>query len=218
MKGTLYAVGVGPGDPELLTLKAIKTLLRAEVIACPAKGDAPGVAYRIAERAMPDLARKETLLLSFPMEKSGLAEAHEKAAARIIERLEAGRHVALLTLGDPTLYATASYVIGLVRQAGHPVEIVSGVPSFCAAAARMCLPLAMGEDPLMISPGAYRDFPGTLVVLKAGSRLKELKAELRDAGKAVCLVENCGMENERVWSDLDAMPDETGYFSVLIVK
>ena len=82
-KGKLYAVGVGPGDPELLTLKAVKTIKNADVIAFPADGDKPGVAYTIAEKAVPDIKTKAALPLSFPMSKSGLEKAHQEAINQI---------------------------------------------------------------------------------------------------------------------------------------
>ena len=108
MLGKLTAVGVGPGDPELLTLKAVKRINEADFIACPAKEGTTGVAYRIAEQVCPELACKETLLLDFPMKKEGLAEAHRKAAEEIISVLRTGKDIYLVEncgMADEKVYA-----------------------------------------------------------------------------------------------------------------
>ncbi len=218
MKGKLYGVGVGPGDPELLTLKAVKTIAMADVIACPAKGDEPGLAYRIAEKAVPEINAREKLLLRFPMTTGGQEQEHLEAAEKIISQLEAGKNTAFLTLGDPGFYSTFFHISGIVTEKGYQAEIISGVPSFCAVSAELMLPLAVGTENVLISSGAYADFQGTQVIMKAGSRLKTLKEKICSQGKSAFLVENCGLEEERIYSGIEAMPDESGYFSTLIIK
>ena len=217
MAGTLYGVGVGPGDPELMTLKAVKALSAADVIACPAKGDAPGIAYQIAEQAYPDISRKEILLLNFPMEKGEQSEAHQNAALSIVSQLLAGKNVVFLTLGDPGFYSTFSYISDIVKRKAFAIEIINGIPSFCAAAAKMGVPLAAGKESVMISSGDFADFEGTLIIMKAGSNLKTLKEKAAECGKMIYLVENCGMNDERIYTGMDAIPDQTGYFSILFV-
>ncbi len=217
MKGTLYAVGVGPGDPELLTLKAVKILQLVDIIACPSKENAPGLAYHIAEQAVPEIVQKELLLLYFPMSNNGVSYAHQLAAEAIQNKLNAGMNVAFLTLGDPGFYSTFSYISGIVAQNGYEVNTVSGVPSFCAVSARLNLSLAHGEGSVLISSGEFHDFLGTQVVLKAGNRLQTLKEELSSTGKTAYLVENCGLENEQVYVGVDSFPDQASYFSTLII-
>ena len=217
MSGVLFAVGVGPGDPNLLTLKAVKILEKAEVIACPAKDNKPGLAYSIAVQACPDIASKETLSLCFPMNKENLEEAHKSAAEKIITELEAGKDVAFLTLGDPGFYSTFSYISETVKKCGYEIEVVSGIPSFCAAAARLGLSVAEGEESVMITAGEFKLIDGTLIIMKAGSRLKELKEKIKYAEKTAYLIENCGMSDEKIYSGLDNIPDRSGYFSILIV-
>lgn len=218
MRGKLYGVGVGPGDPELLTVKAVKTIAMADVIACPAKGNEPGHAYRIAEKAVPAINAREKLLLRFPMTKTRPEQEHLEAAEEIILQLEAGRNVAFLTLGDPGFYSTFFHISGIITEKGYQTEIISGVPSFCAVSAELMLPLAVGGENVLISSGEYADFQGTQVIMKAGGRLKMLKEKIRSQGKTAFLVENCCMEEERIYSGIDAIPDEAGYFSTLIVK
>lgn len=218
MDGTLYAVGVGPGDPELLTLKAVRILRSADVIACPAKGDAPGVAYRIAAEALPEIAGKKLLPLSFPMTGENCSPAHAEAASRVTAELREGRSVAFLTLGDPGFYSTFFYLCKAVAESGFAVEIVSGIPSFCAASARLLTPIALGGEQVLITSEPQMDFPGTIIVMKVGRRLPAIKEKAAGAGRTAYLVENCGMENERVYSGVDTMPEEAGYFSLMIIE
>lgn len=218
MNGLLYVIGVGPGDPELLTLKAINKIKNADVIACPSKDGKPGIAYQIASRAVSEIENKECLLLDFPMRKDNLEDAHNKAIEQIKEKLEKGKNVALLTLGDPCIYSTAFYVIGWIKQEGYQVEIISGVPSFCVASAKLLQPLALGEEKLLITTGEYKNASGTNVIMKLGSKLSTLKKEIAESGRDAYLIENLGMDNEMIITGIQNMPDEAGYFSILIVK
>lgn len=218
MSGKIYAIGVGPGDPELLTLKAVKIIKNVDVIACPERSGKPGMAYRIAEQAVPKISSKELLLLEFPMRKDELSRAHEKAACHVISYLSEGKDVAFLTLGDPEFYSTFYYVADIIKDQGYEIEIISGITSFSAASARLKLPISLGDESVMITSGTYCEFDGTLVILKVGKRLKEIKEQVSAAQKNAYLVENYGMPDERVYPELNSIPDEAGYLSVMIVK
>ena len=217
MSGKLYAVGVGPGDPELMTLKALKIIKNADCIACPESHGKPGTAYGIARGAVPDIISKELLLLEFPMRTDDLAEAHEKAAEQIIHFLSSGKNVVFLTLGDPAFYSAFYHVAGIIKEQSYEIEIISGITSFSAASAKLKLPLTSGAGSLMLTSGKFCEFEGTLVILKAGSKLKEIKEKASACNKNICLIENCGMPNEKVYYDLHLIPDEAGYFSLVIV-
>jgi len=218
MKGRLYAVGVGPGDPDLLTVKAIKTISMADVIACPAKGSEPGVAYQIASKACSGISEKEIILLSFPMKTENLITAHQEAAYKISEKLKAGKNVAFLTLGDPEFYSTFYYIADIIKKEGYDIEVINGVTSFSAAAARLMLPVALGSEPVMITTGEYTPFDGTVIILKAGGHLKEIKKKASESRKTAYMVVNCGMPDEKVYYSVQSMPDEAGYFCTVIVK
>lgn len=218
MKGKLYAVGVGPGDPELLTLKAVKVIKNADFIACPESKGEPGVAYCIAQSAVPEIESKELLLLEFPMREGDIKEFHQKAADRIILRLSEGKNVAFLTLGDPSFYSTFFYVADIIANRGYDFEIINGITSFSAVSSKLKLPLSLGDESVMITSGEFVDFEGTLVILKAGNKLKEIKEKVSSSGKTAYMAENCGMENERIYEDLDSIPDEAGYFSIIVIK
>ena len=218
MKGKLFVVGVGPGDPELLTLKAVKVIKNSDCIACPESKGEPGVAYRIAKSAVPEIESKELLLLEFPMREGDIKEFHQKAADRIILRLSEGKNVAFLTLGDPSFYSTFFYLADIIANRGYDYKIINGITSFSAVSSKLKLPLSLGDESVMITSGEFVDFEGTLVILKAGNKLKEIIEKVSSSGKTAYMAENCGMENERVYKDLWAIPDEAGYFAVIVIK
>lgn len=226
-KGILYGVGVGPGDPELLTLKAVRLLWRCPVIAAPRTKNGETLALDIVSRALP-LEGKTILPLYFSMErdKALIRAAHEKAADAIQLHLDAGENVAMLNLGDVSIYATWGYLMDIFRERGYETAMIPGVPSFCAAAARLDATLVSWGSALHIIPvgreplEAGLALPGAKVLMKAGSRLPELVEALRQTGQLdnAVLVEDCGLPGERVCADLSRCPEDTGYFATVIVK
>ena len=225
MRGTLYGVGVGPGDPELLTLKALRVVREAPVIAVPAEQKEESVAYRIVRAAYPELEQKEVLPVPMPMtkDKQRLAASHEAGAAAVERILEEGKDVAFLTLGDPTVYSTYLYIHRLVAQAGYPTEIVSGIPSFCAVAARLNVGLVEKAELLHVIPSSYPveealKLSGTRVLMKAGKKMGQVKAQLEALSADVCMIENCGMENEKIYRSAEEIPEDAGYYSLILVK
>jgi len=145
---------VGPGDPELITLKGYRVLREADVICSPkSKADKEGVALSIV-RSLLDTKQK-VLELTFPMtnDKGELELYWDKAVRQILSLLKEGKKVAFITLGDPSLYSTYTYVLKKIKQAGpYPVETIPGVASFCACAAAANIPLAEGDEKLAIIP------------------------------------------------------------------
>lgn len=223
-QGKLWGVGVGPGDPELLTLKAVRVLEQADVILAPDTGKADKTALNIIRD---HLNGKKPVLVSTPMtrDKQRLEIAYKAAAYDIIQYLEAGKQVAFITLGDPTVYSTYMYIHDLVRAQGYAVEVVPGVPSFCAAAARLNISLCQGSEPLLVIPASHNaksllDVPANKVFMKAGSGILELKKTLEEKNmlQNAAMVENCSMENEQVYPDFRQLDKPTGYFSLVIVK
>ena len=155
--GTLYGVGVGPGDPELLTLKAIRIIKECTYIAIPSASKEECTAYAIVKAAIPAIDRKECLCIPMPMtkDKARLLESHQQGAKQLIQYLQQGLSIAFLTLGDPTIYSTYLYLHTLVTENQYPTRIISGIPSFCAAAAALNTGLAEQAEPLHIYPGSY---------------------------------------------------------------
>lgn len=222
--GKLWGVGVGPGDPELMTLKAARVLREADVIAAP---DASGSERTSLNIAKDHIRGKELLFIKTPMvrDRAALDAAYDAAAARIGELLDRGKQVAFLTLGDPTIYSTYMNIHDRVLRQGYAAEVVPGVPSFCAAAARLNLSLCQGSEPLLIVPASHgadalMDLPANKVYMKAGHAILELQQALAAHGQleGASLVENCGMADERVYPAFADLTEPSGYFSLVISK
>lgn len=234
--GVLYGIGVGPGDPELMTLKAINTIKACDILAIPAVSKEECYAYSIVQAVLPEIEKKQIMCTPFPMikDKEKLAVSHNKIYCDIVSELEAGKNVAMLTIGDPSVYSTYMYIHKRVMQAGFTAVMISGVPSFCAAAARLGISLGEMMDEIHIIPASYdvRDtvgYGGTCVYMKSGKKLAELIEVLRtaangeadtdeEADMTVYGVTNCGMESERVYRGLDELTEAKGYLTIVIVK
>lgn len=222
----LYGVSVGPGDPELMTIKAVRALEKCTVIAVPRSGADTLVALEIAKKAVPEILKKEILELSLPMTRNPqvLEEARGAAASTLISLLKTGVDVAFLTLGDASVYSTYMYLHQRVTAAGYPAQIIPGVPSFCAAAALRGGKLTSVDKPLHIVPGSYDcveeslNWPGPKILMKSGKSLGRIKTLLADRGllDSAYLVQECGMEGERA-CPLSQVED-AGYFSIVFVE
>lgn len=226
-KGICYGVGVGPGDPELITLKAVRVLTRCPVIAAPQTRSGEMLALDIVRGAV-DLAGKTILPLTFTMsqDKAVLQASHEAAADAVQAHLDRGEDVAMPNLGDVSIYATWGYVMQVLEGRGYETVMIPGVPSFCAAAARLNATLVSWGSPLHIIPvgkgpvAPLVEQPGGKVLMKAGRGLSEIAQALDRTGQLdrAALVEDCGLPTERVWTDWDRLPQDVGYFATVIVK
>ena len=228
--GVLYGIGVGPGDPELMTLKAINTIKACDIIAIPAVSKEECYAYSIVQAVLP---KKQIMCTPFPMikDKEKLTISHNKIYSDIVCELEDGKNVAMLTIGDPSVYSTYMYIHKRVMQAGFMTVMISGVPSFCAVAARLGISLGEKDEEIHIIPAAYDvreslGFHGTRIYMKSGKKLEELLRVLREsmqdkesrAHQDIYGISNCGMENEQVYCGLDELEQAKGYLTTVIVK
>lgn len=225
MAGKLYGVGVGPGDPELLTLKALRLVKEAEVIALPGEIPEDTVAFKIVEGAYPELGKKELLAVPFPMSKDPevLKSYHDAGAEKVKAVLDQGKDVVFLTLGDPTVYSTYIYIQRIVKKCGYDAEIINGVPSFCAVAAKLGDSLADRSEQLHIIPSNYDikealKLPGNKILMKAASKLSDVKKVLKEQGQKAWMIENCGMEEEKIYHSVEEMPEKATYYTTLLVK
>lgn len=226
-KGKLYGVSVGPGDPELMTLKAKRIVEGCPVVAAPVTPQDNTLALDIAAQAA-SLTDKTLLKLPFLMsrDKKRIAEQHKENADAIIAHLEEGRDVAMLNLGDVSVYSTFGYINDLVRAAGYESILIPGVPSFCAVACRLGEGLTEMRKPLVILPSGYEHLgqslrqEGTLVLMKQGSQLGETKQLLAEAGllEQARMVANCTLPNEQVFLDLGETSHNEGYFTTIVIK
>lgn len=224
-QGKLYGVGLGPGDPELLTCKARRIIQQVPVLAVPDAGRGEKTALAIAG----ELAEgKRLLYCAAPMvrDEAALDAAYARNADLVCARLDEGEDVAFLTLGDPTVYSTYLYLHRKVAARGYEAEIIPGVPSFCAVAARLGTALCEKSERLLIVPASHRDMSdclaadANLVFMKAGKEIGALKEALAAHGllDRASLVANCGMEGELVCPRFADLEEGSGYFSVVLVK
>ena len=238
-RGTFYGIGVGPGDPELITVKALKIIKSCPVIAAPRTGNGDMVALDIVWRTgilsgSAEIAEefdKKILAMDFTMDKDPAKrkENYRKNAEAAARHLDNGQDVAMVTLGDVSLYSTVHYIADELISRGYEIIMVPGVPSFSAAAASLAIPLAEMDAPVHIIPSVrnnsddYLDLPGTKVLMKAGRHLHRTLDELDRRGllDVTSLAVNCGMDDEiliKKLGDDEPLPDKTGYFTTVIVR
>lgn len=230
--GTFYGVGVGPGDPELLTLKAQRIVRTVPVIAVPRSCGKRSYAYSIVQPFV-DEHKQEVLEFVFSMSRDAAAQRpYWQAAVQAIgKRLQQGKDVAFLTEGDPFFYSTFIPLHRLMREEHPevPVEIIPGVTSMAAAAGAAGMPLARADERMAIVPATYvraglskilDDFD-TVVLIKVHSVLDEVIDILTASGLEgrACLVEKASTPQERVICGLDSLRGQKlHYFSTLLVR
>jgi precorrin-2/cobalt-factor-2 C20-methyltransferase len=235
--GTLYVIGVGPGDPELLTLKAVRILREVRCICVP-KGREEGssTALNIVKKIV-DMAGKEIIEAHFPMRKTrGPAQICEldtkwnETVETVLGILNRGTDMAFITIGDPTIYSTFFYLYDRLLELNPSliVEIVPGISSITASAARAGISLGLADERIAVLPATYvRDIGAVLehfdtVVLmkvhKVFDRILEVLEETGLTGKSV-YISKAGMHDEEVVRDISGLRGkELSYFSVLIIK
>ncbi len=231
--GTLYGIGIGPGDPELLTLKGARLLSRCEHVFVP-KGrmQADSVALAIAREHIPESASIHEMVFPMVTDKEELKRHWRSAAEKVAAVLQSGQDACFLTLGDPLLYSTYIYLMQAL--AGHfpetPVITVPGIMAFNAAAALTNTPVGIGKSPISIIPTAD-DLAQTeraletgecVVLMKIGKRLPHILNLLERHGalERSVFVSRVGMDNQRIETDLRRLREdpEAGYLSLILVQ
>lgn len=230
MSGIFYGVGVGPGDPELLTLKAINAIKTADVVIAPRteKKD-ESTALSIARPYIQDGC--EILELVFPMNYNAqaLSDAWVNNKKTILELLDAGKKVAFLTLGDPMLYSTYMYVYRLLEDSGHEIVNIPGVNSFSAIGNRLGMPLAEGGDILSIVPATIDEerlekvlaVSDNVVLMKVYKNFTDIVEKLDKHGMVenAVMVSKCGLDGEEIIYDLVASGSKkVNYLSTILTK
>jgi precorrin-2/cobalt-factor-2 C20-methyltransferase len=226
-KGKLIGIGVGPGDPELLTVKAVKTLEHVPVICAPKSSqNKPSVALSIVQGIL-DGRKDEYVTIEplFPMieDKKALKSYWAGAAELIIQELDEGRDVSFITLGDPSVYSTFSYVAKIIGDQGYSVEMIPGINSFTGCAASAGITLGEKDEIILVVPKVDQrleellEHADTAVIMKT-SRHSQMLEEIIDKDprdKTVISVQNCSMEDEKVF---DGFAKKGKYLSTTIVK
>ena len=186
--GTLIGLGVGPGDPELITLKAIHILQKAQVLAVPAKVPDNSTAFQIAKEAVPEISEKTIMGLDFPMtrDQNAVDRAMNGNEERLRAVLDHGSDVVFLTLGDPTIYSAFYRIAPMLQRRGYPIKTVSGITSFCAVASATGIPLVTGNEVLTVYPKIPDKLTigeETAIFMKPGSKIGWLKEAADPVGK-----------------------------------
>jgi precorrin-2/cobalt-factor-2 C20-methyltransferase len=229
MTGKLYGVGIGPGDPDLMTLKSVKCLEDSNVIAYPVKVPGEkGVALEIVRQRV-DISKKrvEELIFSMNCDRSVRKSNYDAAIARIASLLDDGNNVSMITLGDVSVYSTYMRVNADIEALGYETSVVPGVTSFSSGAAEAKVPLVMGEESLAIVSMNDRDGKTELavdhfdniVVMKVHNSMRELSGMLAEHGidhDNATVISNVGMEDQYI-GPMD-LGRKYGYFTTVIVK
>jgi len=233
MPGKFYGIGVGPGDPELLTLKAVRILERVDVLCVPSSAAGrESLALSVVGRAL----RRElpVLELAFPMikDRAALQKHWAKAGETVAARVREGQKVAFVTIGDPMFYSTYGYLLTHLHT-HHPdleTETVPGITAMTACAAALQMPLAEGDETLAVVPAAYglehlprilEDFDNVVLmkINRQFDRIKEMLKAHRQPDDQCALVSRCGYPDQTVYRDLSRVNSEKlDYMSLLIIR
>jgi precorrin-2/cobalt-factor-2 C20-methyltransferase len=225
MNGVLYGIGLGPGDPELMTLKAARLIAAATVVAYPALGGSPSFARSIAAGAIRADAREIVIDVPMSTAREPAQAAYDIAAMAIATELEAGRNVVCLCEGDPFFYGSFMYLFARLSDR-FEVEVVPGVTSITACAARAGMPLAARNERLTVLPGplpkaelrARIEGAESVAILKVGRHLDKIRTVIDGLGltaRAV-YVERATLPDEVVCPLAEA-PDVAPYFSMILL-
>ncbi len=232
VKGTLYGIGVGPGDSELITLKAVKILRQVDVVfAAASTKNSHSLAVKIA---FPHLKEGVPVVrLGFPMtrDKNTLTTAWQENARKVMDTLKEGKDAAMITLGDPMTYSTFGYVMRIIREKAPeiPIKIIPGITSYHAAAAAAGQVLAEAEESFTVISGALGAkklkeiiaHTDNVVILKVYKNYKEIIDTLNhlDLAAGSVLISRCGLDGEEVILDLkDRLDIAPPYLSLLLTR
>lgn len=225
MNGTLYGVGLGPGDPELMTLRAARLIEAADVIAYPTLAGGDSFARAIAA----DLIREDAdeIVMDVPMtvERGPAQAAYDRGAAQIAERLEAGQNVVVLCEGDPFFYGSFMYIFARLADR-FDTQIVPGVTSITACAARAGRPLVARNERLTVLPGplpedelrARIEGADSVAIMKVGRHLPKIRSVIEALGLAdrATYIERASLPEEVV-VPLSQAPQKAPYFSMILL-
>ncbi len=216
----LYGIGVGPGDKELLTLKAVRIIENCDVIVAPSAVDG---GKSIALDTASDFIREDTevLVKHFPMGGEEQQEKIYKAFETIAQKLEQGKDVAFLTIGDPFVYSTYIYLLEHVEKRGFETETVPGITSFCACASLSKEPLVIGDEPLLILPGNKIEIVNDekfLVIMKVYKQEEKVINLLEEKGFKYVYIKKAGREGQEILRDREEILKNREYMALIIAS
>ena len=226
MTGTLYGLGIGPGDPELITVKALRLLKAAPVLAYPAPEKGESLARSIVAPLLPGGQQEVAIRMPIEVARFPAQSVYDQAAAELGGHLDAGRDVAVLCEGDPFFYGSFMYLFARMAE-DFPVEVVPGVSSLTACAAVLGAPLAARNDVLAVVPAplsagelkARLSAGDAAAVIKLGRHFEKVHGVLTELGLAgdARYIEHATMESQRILPLDSVEPADVPYFSMILV-
>ena len=227
MTGTLYGLGIGPGDPELITLKALRRLQAAPVVAYPAPETGDSLARQIVAPHLPGGQREIPIRMPMVAARFPAREVYDRAAVEIGRELEAGHDVAVLCEGDPFFYGSFMYLFGRMAER-YPVEVIPGVSSLTACAAVLGAPLVARNDVLTVVPATLdeavlrarlADGAEAAAIVKVGRHLEKVRRLLHELGLSdkARYVEHATMASQKILPLERVAAGEAPYFSMILV-
>jgi precorrin-2/cobalt-factor-2 C20-methyltransferase len=217
----LYGVGVGPGDRDLITIKAVKILEKADIVIAPASTGDDSIAYEIAA---PYIMGK-VMFMEFPMihSKEQLEMRWDENVDIIKAYINSGNNVAFITIGDPMVYSTFIYI--LKRMAGFEVETIPGITSYNAAAAKVNIPIAEGKQSFVVVPsGDIQEIEkafslyDNIILMKVSQNYSEIIRIIKENKFKAVLIIRCGHDKEKIVYDLEGYNEKIDYLSIIIAK
>ena len=220
MKSTLYGIGVGPGDKELLTVKAVRAIENSDVVIAPsALEGGESIALETAKEYIKD--GTEVVIKHFPMGKKNRVEKAKEAYEFIEEKLREGKNVSFLTIGDPYVYSTYIHMLKYMEERGFHVETIPGITSFCAAASLVDRTLVIGDNPLMILPATrVKDIKDEkyVVIMKVYKHEETVVDFLEEKGFDYVYVSRAGREGQLILTDKDEIKKSRDYMSLILAS
>lgn len=217
---TLYGIGVGPGDKELLTIKAVRIIQNCDVIVAPSAIEGgESIAFETAREYIKEDA--EVVIKHFPMGKNDRIIKALEAYEFIESKLRYGKNVAFLTIGDPYVYSTYSHMLKHMRDDGFEVETVPGITSFCAAASLVDRTLVVGNENLVIMPATkVKEITNEkfIVVMKVYKHEEEVLNILEEKGFDYIYASRVGREGQLVLKDREEILKVRDYMSLMIAS
>lgn len=225
-KGTLFGLGIGPGDPELLTLRAWRLISNCDVIAYPVGDSGDSLARRICAPFIPEDATELPIEIPMRSERAPAQAAYDAAALKIAGHLNEGRHIAFLCEGDPFFYGSFMYLYSRMAET-YKTVIVPGVSSLTASAAQIARPLAARNDILKVLPAplpaarlkAEIETAEAVAIIKVGRHFEKVRTVLRQLGLAerATIIEAATRDDEKITALNDIPEGERPYFSTILV-
>ena len=216
----LYGIGVGPGDSELLTIKALRAIENCDIIVAPvAVEGGESVAYEIAKEYIKDDTK--IILKHFPMGKKDRVEKAKEAYEYIRYEIENGKTVGFLTIGDPYVYSTYIHMLDHMKENGIEVITIPGITSFCAAASLVNRTLVIGNEPLLILPASrISDIKDEkyVVIMKVYKKEEDVIDYLEEKGFDYVCVQRVGRDGEKVLTNREDIINSREYMSLIIAN